>query len=497
MAPERQLNELLTTAEMAEADRRATDSGIGGMLLMENAGRAVAGAALAVNRGAPVLVMCGPGNNGGDGFVAARHLQAAGRPVRVALLGDRSRLAGDAAKMAARWSGPVEPLNPDAIRDAGVVVDAIFGAGLSKSVDGVAAETIAALNRSGLPVVAVDVPSGVDGTSGAVREIAVKAMRTVTFFRLKPGHLLFPGREQCGEIRLADIGIPQSVLEAIGVRTYANGPGLWGWNLPVPRADGHKYDRGHVLVFSGGPSNTGAARLAARAALRVGAGLVTIANPGGALAVNAAHLTAIMLIEAEGPGEVDAALSDRRRNALLIGPAAGVGEETRSKTLQILAAGQSTVLDADALTSFAEDPDRLFAAIAAAHGPVVLTPHDGEFQRLFGAPSGGGDASKLGLARAAAQRSGAVIVYKGADTIIAEPGGRAAINADAPAWLATAGSGDVLSGMIAGLLAQHMPPFEAAAAAVWLHGVAAKRFGPGLVAEDIAEQLPGIFTNLV
>jgi hydroxyethylthiazole kinase-like uncharacterized protein yjeF len=399
--------------------------------------------------------------------------------------------------MAARWDGEIEPLSADAVRDCGVVVDAIFGAGLSKPIEGPAADTVDAVNRSGVPVVAVDVPSGVDGSTGAVRGAAVRAARTVTFFRLKPGHLLLPGREYCGDIRLAQIGIADEVLMTIAPRTLANGPSLWNAAMPRLRPEGHKYDRGHALVVSGGPWNTGAARLAARAALRIGAGLVTVASPTAALESNAAHLTAVMLTEAEGPDGLEAALSDRRRNAVLLGPAAGVGEETRHKALVALASNRPVVLDADALTSFADDRGALFEAISRdEERPVVLTPHEGEFRRLFGDDDAKDAPSRLERARKAAKASGAVIILKGADTILAEPDGRAAINADAPAWLATAGSGDVLSGMVLGLLAQGMPAFEAAAAAVWLHGAAALQFGPGLIAEDLGEYLPGVLSRL-
>ena len=490
--------ELLTTDEMARADHLAIEGGTPGAVLMENAGRAVAAAALGLRRGRPVMVLCGPGNNGGDGFVAARHLAAAGRDVRLFLLGDREKLKGDAALMADRWAGAVEPLEPEAadeiVGGAGAVIDALFGAGLSKPIAGTAAEIVEAVNASGLPVVAVDVPSGVDGSTGLVAGPAIRAARTVTFFRFKPGHLLMPGRALCGDMRLADIGIPEPVLEDIKPSTFANGPALWASALPRVPIDGHKYDRGHALIVSGGASHTGAARLAARGALRSGAGLVTVASPASALLVNAAQLTAIMLVKADGAEGLASALSDRRRNAVLIGPASGVGEETRQKTLVALKAERPVVIDADGLTSFAGAPGELFEAIQAdPDRPVALTPHAGEFRRLFP------DLAKLpkpDQARQAAARSGAIVILKGADTVIGTPDGRAAINADAPAWLATAGSGDVLAGIVTGLLAQTMPAFEAASAAVWIHGAAAARLGPGLIAEDLPESLPPVLARL-
>ncbi|HEY8247469.1 MAG TPA: NAD(P)H-hydrate dehydratase [Hyphomicrobium sp.] len=487
--------ELLTSGEMGRADRLAVAAGVPSLTLMENAGRAVAHAALQMTTtSARVAVLCGPGNNGGDGFVAARHLRDAGLGVQVALLGAADCLKGDAAAMAQSWGRSIVPLTREAMDGAQLVIDALFGAGIARPISGEAADVIAALNASDVPVLAVDVPSGVDGTTGQAHGPVIEAARTVTFFRRKPGHLLMPGRSLCGEVTVADIGIPPGVLADIGSRTRANAPDLWRAHFPWPKLDGHKYDRGHAVAVSGPAAHTGAARMGARGALRVGAGLVTVASPPDALKVNAAHLTAIMLLAFEGPDGLTRILADRRKNAVLLGPALGVGEPTRRLVRVALASGAAAVLDADAITSFADGADELFQAVAGVSGrPVVLTPHDGEFQRLF---PGSGEGSKLDRARAAAQRSGAILVLKGSDTVIAAPDGRAAINDNAPPWLATAGAGDVLGGFIAGLLAQGMPAFEAACAGVWLHGAAAAAFGPGLVAEDLPEQLPEVLRAL-
>jgi ADP-dependent NAD(P)H-hydrate dehydratase / NAD(P)H-hydrate epimerase len=480
-------NALLTPAEMAMADHAAIEGGLAGAQLMETAGRAVADTVLERWSPRPVAVLCGPGNNGGDGFVAARHLAAAGWPVRLGLLGERAALAGDAAHHAALWREKVSALDAGLLQGAALIIDAIFGAGLSRDVDGAARAAIEAMAASGLPVVAIDVPSGLDGATGAVRGAAAPATVTVTFFRKKPGHLLLPGRALSGEVVLADIGIPARVLAAIAPRTHENGPALWLDAYPWPRLETHKYKRGHALVV-GGAVMTGAARLAARAALRIGAGLVTLAAPAGAWPVYAASLTGVIVQPVAAPEAFGALLGDVRRNALLIGPGAGMTAETRARALAALATRRAVVLDADALTVFADAPEMLFAAIA---GPTVMTPHEGEFRRLFTAP---GD--KLARARAAARQSGAVVLLKGADTVIAAPDGRAAINANAPPELATAGSGDVLSGLVTGLLAQGLDPFRAACAACWLHGDAAERFGPGLVAEDIVEMLPQALRQL-
>lgn len=486
---------LLTADEMGRADHLAVEFGTPSVALMENAGRGVAREARSLlGAGRRVVVLCGPGNNGGDGFVAARYLGEGGAEVHVALLGERAALKGDAAVMAQRWGGDVAPLSPAAINGADVVVDAMFGAGLTRPLSGEAAEVVEALNASAVPVLAVDVPSGLDGSTGQALGPVVEATRTVTFFRRKPGHLLMPGRALCGPVVVDDIGIPDSVLSDIGVQAWANAPALWSTEFPWPRLDGHKYSRGHALVVSGPAEHTGAARLGARGALRVGAGLVTVASPPDAIPVNAAQLTAIMLTAFDGAAGLGRILEDKRKNAVLLGPALGVGAPTRQLVGAALASGAATVLDADALTSFADAPDTLFAAVVSnAARPVVMTPHDGEFARLFPGSAAG---CKLARARAAARRSGAVVLLKGPDTVVAAPDGRAAINDNAPPWLATAGAGDVLGGFVAGLLAQGMPVFAAACAAVWLHGAAAAAFGPGLIAEDLPETLPKVLRAL-
>jgi ADP-dependent NAD(P)H-hydrate dehydratase / NAD(P)H-hydrate epimerase len=479
---------LLTPQQMAECDRLAIAGGVPGIELMEQAGLAVADAVSRRFAPRPVAVLCGPGNNGGDGFVAARILAERGWTVRLALLGERAKLHGDAAAAAAaRWPGPVEPLSPAALDGAALAIDAIFGSGLARPVDGIAREVIDALGRRRLPIVAVDVPSGLDGATGEIRGAAPRAAVTVTFFRKKPGHLLLPGRLHCGETVLAQIGIPDRVLDRVTPDTAENNPSWWRALLPLPGLEVNKYTRGHALV-AGGPVMTGAARLGARAAARVGAGLVTVAAPAAVFPVYAAALTGVIVDPVVDIDEFRTLLDDKRRNAALIGPGAGVGSDTRDKTLAILAAGKSAVLDADALTTFAENPGDLFAAIRSA---VVMTPHDGEFARIFD-PSG----SKLDRARRAARTSGAVIVLKGADTVVAAPDGRAVVNADAPPDLATAGSGDVLAGIVLGLLAQHVEPFAAAAIAVWLHGAAGARIGAGLVAEDLIDALPAALRDV-
>jgi hydroxyethylthiazole kinase-like uncharacterized protein yjeF len=478
---------LLTPMEMNRADGLAVASGISAITLMEHAGAAVAVAIGARWTTGPVTVLCGPGNNGGDGFVTARHLAAAGWPVKLALLGGREKLTGEAAHAAGLWKAPTEPFSKESIDGAGVVVDAIFGSGLSRPVAGPAREMVETLKVRRIPTCAVDVPSGLDGATGAVLGDAAPADLTVTTFRKKPGHLLYPGRGLCGDVVVADIGTPASAIEAIAPQTWENGPELWLGAYPWPEAESYKYKRGEVLIL-GGEDITGASRLTTLAASRAGAGMVTLAAPSKVWSIYATSLINAIVHSFDGQADFEALLADKRRNVIAIGPGAGVGAATRQYVLAALAAKRAIVLDADALTSFAEAPEELFDAITS---PCVLTPHAGEFMRIFQF-----DGDKLKRARAAARQCNAVVLLKGPDTVIAAPDGRAIINANAPPQLATGGAGDVLTGIVAALLAQGMKPFEAAAAAVWLHGAAATEFGPGLVAEDLPDALPLVLRRL-
>jgi hydroxyethylthiazole kinase-like uncharacterized protein yjeF len=473
--------ELLTPAEMAEADRLTVEAGTPIATLMERAGYAVADAIAAeCTYGVRIVVVAGPGDNGGDAFVAARVLADRGFAVAVVdMAGEGGREAARAARASYRRER-IDLLHP-AVARADIVIDGLFGAGLTRDVEGPFRVAVEAMNASRGRVFAVDIPSGIDGATGAVRGIAVEAARTVTFARGKPGHYLYPGRAHAGRVTIADIGIRDGAIAATGCRTVLNGPALWRTAVPRLASAGHKYDRGHAVVLSGPMLATGAARLAATAALRAGAGLVTLASPPDALLVNAAHLTTVMLARVDGPEAFADHLSDRRRNAVCLGPGLPPDEETAAMAEAALAAGAAVVLDAGAVVAFAGAVGRLAAAI---RGPAVLTPHEGEFARVFG-----GEGDKLTRARRAAAETGAVVLLKGADTVVAAPDGRAAINANAPAWLATAGSGDVLAGIVTAFLAQGAPPFEAAAAAVFLHGDAGRHAGPALIADDLLAAL--------
>ena len=468
---------------MYRADELAIAGGVTSLTLMENAGRAVAEAIVRRFGARAVLVLCGPGNNGGDGFAAARYLKSWGWPVRLAQLGEAPR--GDAAVMAQRWDGG---LSDFAWQGEGLIVDALYGAGLSRDLPETAAALAAEAKARAIPVVAIDVPSGLDGLTGQPRGAAFSALLTVTFFTRKPGHVLMPGRGLCGEIEVADIGIPARVLDDIAPQLWINGPPV----LPVRETGSHKFQAGHALIVSGGAASTGAARLAAEAALRAGDGLVSVAAPRAALSTHAAHLTAIMLKPCDGAGELATLLADRRISAICIGPAAGITPRTRAMVKACLAHAAASVLDADALTAFAADPTVLFNAVRRQ---TVMTPHDGEFARLFPDLTDS-QISKVERARAAALRSGTVVVSKGADTVIAAPDGRAAVNITGTPALATAGSGDVLAGLITGLMAQGLAAFEAAAAAVWLHAEAGRRGARhGLTAQDLPDLIPAALAH--
>ncbi len=499
--------EVLDIAGMRAADEWAMEFGVAGRALMEHAGAAVATAALEMlekrGRGRRVLVLAGPGNNGGDGFVAARILKGRGCDVKVALLGAREDLGGDAAWAAGEWDG--ELLSVESLVDAreaafhafDLIIDALFGAGLRGPLDGAAAAVAALLTRARrhgeVSVLAVDVPSGIHGDTGKPPEggMAIAADMTVTFFRKKPAHLLYPGRDLCGEVRVAEIGIPERVFADAGITpaAFENAPSLWRAALPALSRGTHKYQRGSLMVLSGDALHTGASRLAALAGFRAGAGAVTLAGSCEALAAQAAHMTEVMLQPVDNAPELVDAVSLKHVSAVLIGPAAGVNEVVRDMTLAVLEHVRRlpVVLDADVFSIFQADPEVLFQAIGKRRAPVVLTPHEGEFARLFPdlAYDHEGTASKLERVKEAARRAGCVVLLKGPDTVIADAKGRAVMEAGSPPWLATAGAGDVLAGIIAGLLSQKMPALAAAAAAAHIHAQAAWRAGPAMTAGDL------------
>ncbi|MBS0549739.1 MAG: NAD(P)H-hydrate dehydratase [Proteobacteria bacterium] len=475
---------LLSCAEMAKADAAAIAGGAYGTELMEAAGRAVVAAISDHYRPQPVIVICGPGNNGGDGFVVARLLKSAGWSVRVALMGTPDQLKGDAAWAARLWKGPMGDLATTSLAGRPLIVDALFGAGLNRAIEGAAAGLIGRVNAERLTVVSVDIPSGVNGDTGEIMGTAFTATLTVTFFRAKLGHYSAEGLRRCGSLRVADIGIPSKVLDAVVPRAWRNDPVLWSALLRRAGAE-HKYARGHLTIL-GGAQATGAARLAAISARRVGAGLATIASPREAMAIYQMAEAGNLVTEADDYQAFTHLLADERRNAFVIGPGAGVNDRTRGSVLAALASRRAVVLDADAITAFADQPAALFKSIA---GPALMTPHEGEFRRLF--PDLAALPSKVERAKQAAQRSNATVLLKGPDTVLAAPDGRALINGHATSGLATAGSGDVLAGMAGGLMAQGLAPMAAGAAAAWLHGEAAYRFRrPGLIAEDLPGLIP-------
>lgn len=484
---------LLTPNDMAAVDTAAAASGMSSIGLMDRAGRAVAASALRHFPGAlRFVVLCGPGNNGGDGYVAAAALNEAGTRCVVYSLGDPAQLRGDALEARSRCPLDTQPLDSYVPLPGDVVIDALFGAGLSRNVPDSVAALADRLVATNTPVLAVDLPSGLCGRRGVALGAALRADRTVTFVARKPGHVLMPGRELCGELEVFDIGIPKRIVLSKAGSLAENAPSIWSSAVPSPLSDSHKYTRGHLVVFSGPADKTGATRLSATAGLKRGAGLVTVASPTDALPVNAASLTAIMLHAIDDVADLADWLGSAKLSAFVLGPGFGVGEKARAFVLALK--GKRLVLDADGISSFKDDPDTLFSAFSEGETRLVLTPHEGEFARLFPDLAKDKELSKPEKALKASALANAVIVYKGADTVIASPDGRALINTNAPPWLATAGSGDVLAGMIGALLAQGMPAFEAAAAGVYLHGEAANSLTPDMTAEELAKRA-GIMPN--
>lgn len=492
-------HEILTPREMAEADRLTIEGGrFSGYRLMLNAGDAIARHVLAHHGGAAeVHILCGPGNNGGDGYVVARLLARRGVPVHLWALAEPS-IGTDAARARADCLAdcPLDPRPLQAFQPprSGLIIDALFGAGLNRPLSGAAAQAIARANGAACTRIAVDVPSGLDGLTGQPLGAVFAAHATISFFRKKPGHLLYPGRQLCGQLIIADIGIGAETLAAMGPNCFENAPPLWVAQLPRPQAETHKYRRGHVGVLSGGAWSTGAARLAAMAAARSGAGAVTVLSPTDAMASNAAHLTSIMLHECNDAAGLQSFIEGRKVSACVLGPGFGVGDKARAFGRALLELETpALVFDADAITAFKGEPQ----ALRRHGGDLVLTPHEGEFARLYPGITAGNTPSKLERARKAAEIAGATIVYKGADTVIAAPDGRAAINSNGTPLLATAGSGDVLAGLIAGLMGQAMPGFEAACAAVHIHAAAARHLGHGLIAEDLPAALGPIIGRMI
>jgi hydroxyethylthiazole kinase-like uncharacterized protein yjeF len=480
--------EILSVGEMIRAEQLAIGTGFTSLSLMEKAGNAVA--EHIHNQWSPreTLVLCGPGNNGGDGFVTAAALAQRGWPVRVCCLVDSSSLFGDAKEVSATWLGDVSPMGPEMISGAEIIIDAIFGAGLSRPISGVALKTLETANRSGKPIVAVDLPSGIDGDTGELMGFAASCHSTVTFFRPKRGHLLMPARRYIGETIVKDIGIPEEVLEEISPKTFVNQPEYWEFEIPWPNLSTHKFARGHLVVV-GSDKMTGATRLAARAAMRIGAGLVTVLSPPSAVPIYSLDDPVLIVQPLREDFNLSRDIDDKRKNTALIGPGATIGEPTKFMLGQFMAENVTTVIDGGALSSFEDKPDELFEMTRG--NKAVMTPHEGEFSRLFNFK---GD--KITQAAKAAVLSGVVVLLKGADSVIASPDGRICLNNNGPSWLATAGSGDVLAGAIAGLIAMGLPEFEATCVAVWVHGAAGSEFGPGLIASDLPELFPKVLTDL-
>lgn len=488
--------DILTVSAMAAADRFAIKAGRPGYALMDAAGAGLARAVMKRWSPRACAVLCGPGDNGGDGWEAARLLAAAGWPVEVFSMVARGDLKGAAARAASRWSGPVFSLSDCDPSRFGLFIDALFGAGLSRPLDGDAARlAIACHERRGLGavIVSADVPSGLHGDRARADGPVFQADLTVTFHRFKPAHLLYPGREFCCEAELVDIAIPQGWRQAAPACAQINTPELWPDVARDPAADAHKHVRGRLCVLSGPAGATGAARLSGAAGLVGGAGFVTLLCPPDALQEVAGASRSLVSRSFDPAADFGAVLSDHRASAAVLGPGAGVTEATRVWIVLALKTETPLVLDADALTCFSESPEGLFRAICA---PVVMTPHGGEFARLFPDLSQRTDLNKIEITRLAAERAGAVIVHKGPDTVIASPQGAVRVNVHASSRLATAGTGDLLAGLTGALLAQGVAAFDAACAAVWIHGEAGRGCAPGATVEHVLIQLPSALSTL-
>jgi len=478
---------LLNVASARAIDQAAIAAGTPELELMERAGAATAAAIRERWQPVPTLVLAGSGNNGGDGFVVARLLAEAGWSVRVACARDLKALSGSAQAMANRWNGHITSLEVKSLEGAGLVVDALFGTGLARPLDGDIRAIVEALNARKVPVVAVDIASGIETDSGAVLGAAVRADLTVTFFRRKPGHLLMPGGAYAGEVVVSDLGVADAVYAKIPVSLFANGPDLWRAAFPWPTAESHKYTRGHAVIL-GGTEVTGAARLAAHAAQRIGAGLTSIAADPSVVPIYAAFRADLMVKPVKDADGFRDLLSDKRLNAVLLGPGSGADDRLAGAIAAALDSEAALALDADCFRVLA---DRTNGLVKRLNNRVIMTPHEGEFSRVFG-PA----APRLDAALRVARETGATVLLKGPDTIVAAPGGKAVINSGAPPELATAGSGDVLAGLIVGLLANHLPPFLAGIIGCWIHGRAASHFGPGLLAGDIPDLVPKVLREL-
>jgi len=479
---------------MAAADRATiADGRFSGIALMQAAGAAVVDIALKRFGATEVVhVLCGPGNNGGDGYVAARLLVDRGVDVRLHALAD-PKPGTDAAIAAGLWQGEAAPLDDFAPGTGDLVIDALFGAGFTGALPAIGASALQRAVETGCPVLAVDLPSGVNGDTGQAAD-AVACAATVTFYRCKPGHLLEPGRSLCGSVSVADIGVRATEPASV----FANAPDLWRDALPRPAADTHKYARGAVAVFSGPRHSTGASRLAALAAQRVGAGAVTILAEAAALDIHAVHVTSIMLRRIDA-NPLNAIGALKGLGSIVLGPGFADLPRIRALAPAILRDTEAgLVLDADGITAFQGDPSPLFdLARQSGSTRLVLTPHEGEFARLFPGLAANNGLGKLQKASKAAEESGAVVLYKGSDTVIAAPDGRAVINHNGTAALATAGSGDVLAGVIAGLTAQSVPIFEAACSAAFLHGRAGRSRGQLAIAEDLVPEVANALQSLL
>ncbi len=499
------MNKLLLNKETAYLiDKMAVDEGVSLSDLMETAGKR--SAEIIINEIVPkiknfnkkIYVICGPGNNGGDGFVVARYLKEEGISIRILSLNSEKELNNVVMQKLKDLDTELENIGEISFSEADVVVDAIFGVGINRPVNKNYVKVFREINKESKLIVSLDIPSGVDTDTGLLMPEAIKADHTITFVYPKLGHYLLPAKKYVGNIHVVDIGIPINVNSKIenGYMFHLNSPDYWISDFKWPAEDDHKYKRGHVLVQSGPESSTGAARLAAISALRIGAGAVTLSSSREALNVNATHLTSVMIKEINNSEEFFNFLDQKKINSLIIGPGCGVNQFTKELTLNALNYKISLILDADAISSFEEESVDFIKALEYSKADVIITPHEGEFNKIFGNLKG----SKIERTKSAAIKSKSTVILKGNDTVIASPDGEVIISDKTSPFLATAGSGDVLSGICGGLTAQGMKSFKAACAAQWIHSSIGLIAGPGLIAEDmisiIKDDVPDILMRI-
>ncbi|MDX1950377.1 MAG: NAD(P)H-hydrate dehydratase [Rickettsiales bacterium] len=497
------MKKIFSAENTKKADSEAERFGISNFTLMCNAGEKSADLVDKIldykKKGDAVYILCGVGNNGGDGYITARILKERGYDIRLSNIGDLrkvSELTLQAMDFAVSSGIEIEEFDEDYLEQADLIIDAIFGIGLKRDITGDIAEIIEKINyaknsqKNKFLVFSLDVPSGVCSNTGEVRNIAIQADYTISYQTPKIGCYLLPAKNYVGKIEVADIGIPDEAFSEIYNPYFINSTDLWLDKFPFPKLESHKYHKGHIVIDGGEEDFTGASRMASIASMRVGAGLATICADEKSLPIYATSMLSVMVKRLKEIEDLEKYIKLKKVNSAVLGCGSGFDILAPLRVYHCLEEKLACVIDADVFSIFQEKPKEFIKALKK-NKKSVLTPHEGEFKRVFNV-----DGSKIERASKAAKLCDNVIVLKGNDTIIASPDGRIAVNNNAPTWLATAGSGDVLAGIIGGLLAQNMPSFEAACAGVWIHSECANILGQGLISEDLIDAIPLVLQSL-